>query len=202
MHANLSDQKIDSRNHLSFQNMYQEHEPAVRRWIQKFTRREEEVDDLVHETFLKAWTHLPQFRGEAKLATWLFHIARNEVRQLYRWQRTRDQRHLMLTGSLRQEELLADPSAFSLTTVVKTDTGAMLRGMIQNLPKPMRDAITLRDLEEVPIRQAAARLGLTVSALKTRHFRARRELKRHLLQKAFSPSLVTDLHRQQERIVS
>jgi RNA polymerase sigma-70 factor (ECF subfamily) len=181
MDVNVSDQKIDSRDHLSFQNIYQEHKPAIRRWIQRFVRREEEVDDLVHETFLKAWTHLPQFRGEAKLATWLCRIALNEVRQLYRRQRTRDQRHRTSTGFSRQEELLADPSAFSLTTVVKTDTGAMLRGMIQNLPKPMRDAITLRDLEEVPISQAAARLGLTISALKTRHFRARRELKRHLL---------------------
>ncbi|MBV9675157.1 MAG: RNA polymerase sigma factor [Acidobacteriaceae bacterium] len=178
--ANTADRQMDSRDHLSFQDLYREHEPAVRRWIQKCALREEEVDDLVHETFLKAWTHLSQFRGEAKLTTWLFRIATNEVRQLYRQQRTRNQRHRMLTGSLRQEEWLIDPNAFSLTTVMEADTGARLRAAIQNLPKPMRDAVMLRDLEEVPICQAAARLGLTIAALKTRHFRARRELKRHL----------------------
>jgi len=57
--ANISDWKIDVREQLSFQDLYREHEPAVRRWIQKCTRCEEQVDDLVHQTFLKAWTHLP-----------------------------------------------------------------------------------------------------------------------------------------------
>ena len=176
--TNHSDRPIDAREHLSFQELYRKHEPAVRRWIRKCAQREEEVDHLVHETFLKAWTHLPQFRGEARLTTWLFRIATNEVRQLDRQQRRWNQRHWMPTSSLRREELLADPSAFSLTTVMKSDTVAKLRAAIQGLPKPMRDALTLRDLEEEPISQAAARLGLTISALKSRHFRARRELKR------------------------
>jgi RNA polymerase sigma-70 factor, ECF subfamily len=156
----------------------------------------------LHETFLKAWTHLPQFRGEARLATWIFRIATNEVRQLYRQQRKRNQRYRMPMSSLQQQELLADPSAFSLTTVMKSDTRARLRAAIQSLPELMRDALTLRDLEEELICRAAARLGLTISALKSRHFRAHRELKQRLLHKALSPSLVTEMYRQQERIAS
>jgi DNA-directed RNA polymerase specialized sigma24 family protein len=96
----------------------------------------------------------------------------------------------------RHEELFADPGAFSLTTVIRTDTGAMLRDVIHKLPKSMQEVITLRDLKDMTISQAATRLGLTVSALKTRHFRARRQLKRHLLKKSFSPSFITDLYHQ------
>jgi RNA polymerase sigma factor (sigma-70 family) len=190
--VSLSDLTTHTGELLSFQDLYRNHKPAVRRWIQKCTRCEDDVEDLVHETFLKAWIHLPKFRGEAKLTTWLFRIATNEVRQLNRRQRIRDQRLQKATGSLQWEDLLEDRSAFSLKALLEADTGAKLRAAVEDLPQQMRDAVTLRDLEEVSICQAAARLGLTISALKARHFRARRELKRHLLRMEPFSSLAAD----------
>src|SRR6266446_4456902 len=60
------------------------HMTAVRGRVKSMVRNKSDEDDLVQETFLKAWRHLSSFRSDASFRTWITRVATNEVLQLYR----------------------------------------------------------------------------------------------------------------------
>jgi len=60
------------------------HATAVRSRVNSMLRNKSDQDDLVQETFLKAWRHLPSLRSDANFRAWVTRVATNEVLQLYR----------------------------------------------------------------------------------------------------------------------
>jgi RNA polymerase sigma-70 factor (ECF subfamily) len=138
-----------------------------------------ETDDIAQEVRFKAFKYLHQFRHQASFRTWVSRIAMNEVRQFLR------NRSLSMTRSLDSD---ADPahkdvagtetSAHDLAQ--RTELSSTVRRAIRMLPEKMQAVLILRDLEELTNQEAAQRLGLTTTAAKTRHFRARLRLRQFL----------------------
>jgi RNA polymerase sigma-70 factor (ECF subfamily) len=132
-----------------------------------------EVEDIV-QTTLKAFIHLEQFRFEAGFRTWLIQIGVNEARQ---WRRKYASSPLLeSTRAAFSERHIADESHSPLIEYQKSETGAQVGAALARLPEKYRIVILLWDLEELSISEVARRLGLTISAVKTRHRRARQKV--------------------------
>ena len=133
-----------------------------------------EVEDIVQQTALKAFTHLAQFRFEAGFRTWLLRIGLNEARQ---WRRKCGSSRMVGLAPLPLSELpIADKNHSPLNEYQRRETGAQLRAALVRLPEKYRSVILLRDIEDLSISEVAGRLGLTVPAVKTRHRRARQKV--------------------------
>jgi RNA polymerase sigma factor (sigma-70 family) len=134
-----------------------------------------EVEDIVQQTALKAFTHLAQFRFEAGFKTWLIKIGLNEARQ---WRRKYvSSRFLEFTPRAFSELAVADQSDSPLIEYQRSETGAQMGAALARLPETYRNVILLRDFEELSISEVAVRLGLTISGVKTRYRRACQKLR-------------------------
>jgi RNA polymerase sigma-70 factor (ECF subfamily) len=133
-----------------------------------------EVEDIVQQTALKAFTHLAQFRFEAGFSTWLIQIGLNEARQ---WRRKCASSRIVDLAPLSLSELpIADRNHSPLSECQRRETGAQLRAALVRLPEKYRNVILLRDIEDLSVSEVAGRLGLTIPAVKTRHRRARQKV--------------------------
>jgi RNA polymerase sigma factor (sigma-70 family) len=133
-----------------------------------------EAEDIVQQTALKAFTHLDQFRFEARFSTWLIRIGLNEVRT---WQRNYpSSRFLALDLTTLTPPPVADENHSPLAEYQRSEASVRMRAVLAWLPEKYRTVILLRDLEDLSIAEVAQRLALTISAVKTRHFRARQKM--------------------------
>ena len=146
-----------------------------------------DAPDVLQETFLQVYRHLPSFRGDSQFGTWLYRIATNAALMHRRAAARRpaesldaflprfdaDGTHAATPAELqvasRAEELL------DRETLAKK-----ARTVIARLPDAYRDAFVLRDLEEMPTAQVAQVLGIETAAVRQRVHRARLMLRGYL----------------------
>ena len=147
-----------------------------------------EVEDLVQEVFIKAARALPEFRGEAGVATWLHRIAE---RTAFDHLRSRRQHEAARTVPLVHPNE-PDTAAGAAATIepgvpaeapgrlVRTEMGECVREHVARLAPDHRVVIELKDLEGLSNPEIAVRLGVTVATAKIRLHRARQALRREL----------------------
>jgi len=162
-----------------FAELIQPCEKRIRTVIRYALGNRGEADDIAQETRLKAFKHLRQFRQEASFRTWVNRIAANEANQFLRSRtltvtRSLDSEASPTEGDLRESR----PSAYELT--LRTEISSNVQRAIRKLPEGMRAVVVLRDLEYLTNDEAALRLGLTPTAVKTRYFRPRLRLRQFL----------------------
>src|SRR4051794_38367034 len=149
--------------------------PYLSRVVGNLTGRDQVAEDIVQQTILKALMHADQFRFESTLKTWPTSIAVNEVHQAYRTQWRRRTVPLVLEildldGSRKLE--------FSHDNYEADERDLLLRHAVSQLPGIDRCVVELCDLQRVPMKDAARKLGLTLPAVKSRRHRARQKLRR------------------------
>lgn len=150
-----------------------QHLPFLNRMVRGLTRSDPMSDDIVQQTILKALAHADQFRLESTLKTWLASIAINEIRQIYRC-KWRTHSVPLLTENVESDRFR---SVESLNAGYQArEREVLVRKAVSSLPEPYRCVVELCDLQCLPLKKAASRLGLTLAALKTRRQRARRKL--------------------------
>ena len=122
------------------------------------------AEDAFQETFVRAWRHLPGFRGESSVKTWLSHIAVNVCRDMLRtpWLRMRRS-----ARSVEEMEHLPAPDATPRHELMDA---------IRALPDKYREVIVLVYVQDMKLREAAAQLRLPVPTVSTRLRRARARL--------------------------
>lgn len=134
-------------------------------------RGDEMAEDVVQQTVLKALMHVDQFRFESTLKTWLTSIAVNEVYQAYRL--VSRSRAVPLTPEAldanRCQRLEFPNEAYEAR-----ERELFVRNAVSRLPQMYRSVVELCDLQSVPMKEAALKLGLTLPAVKARRHRARR----------------------------
>lgn len=151
--------------------------PYLNRFVAYITARDPIAEDVVQQTVLKALTHADQFRSESTLKTWLTSIAVNELRQAYRvaW-RSRAVSLMAETLDVNRCQGVEFPS--NIWEAKERDL--LVRNAVSELPETYRSVVELCELDGVPMREAAQKLGLTLPAVKTRRHRARQKLRRLL----------------------
>ena len=130
-----------------------------------------DADDVLQDVFLKVHRQLPALENEERLAPWLYRVARNTLIDRYR----RSDGTELVEPS---DELYASEPEES---DAEQKIAACLKDMINDLPASYRDALVLSELEGLPQRLVAQRLGLSLSGAKSRVQRGRRLLREALL---------------------
>lgn len=144
--------------------------PLVRRFVQTRLRASDHADDVIQQTLLQAFAHRHQLRASSKFRSWLCSIAMNEVRLFFRTDRP--------TVSLHEFPQIdsRDSGPSPLARAEQLERVKWLQAGMDRLSDRDREAIRLRDLEEVSLTETAEAFGLSESAAKSSHFRARRRL--------------------------
>ena len=148
----------------------------------RFLGQDQDAQDAVQDAFLSAFKAIPDFEGNSKLSTWLHRIVVNACLMKIRTRKRKPEKPV--------EDLLpnfvadghrdrVEPSwAITYDTAVQSrETRDLVRHQIEQLPESYRTVLLLRDIEQLSTEETAARLNLSVSAVKTRLHRARQALK-------------------------
>jgi RNA polymerase sigma-70 factor (ECF subfamily) len=145
-----------------------------------------DAEDAVQDSLLCAFRNLNQFHGRARFSTWLHRIAINS--SLMRSRKRNCRREFPLEPVFTGEELVApgiDPRSGDPNPeeqCARVEQRKILLEALLKLPGLLRTAIELCDLEGLPTKDAAQRLGVPLSTMKARLFRSRRALKTTILQ--------------------
>lgn len=133
--------------------------------IRRMVLSHDDADDVLQNTFIKAWTGLDGFRGDAKLSTWLFRIANNET--------------LNFLERRRQQLSLDDEAAVGVSARLESDpyfdgdeTARQLQEAIASLPDKQRQVFNLKYYEEIKYEEMSELLGTSVGALKASYHHA------------------------------
>ena len=152
----------------------------VFRLAQHITQNREDAEDVLQETFLKAYEHLPQFNGDSKFYTWVVRIAVNEALMKLRkrkWDKTvwLDEPIDMGDDVVAREIAVWEDNPEQRYS--QDEMQEILNKAINGLPPLYRSVFVLRDIEELSIEETAQALDLSIPAVKSRLLRARLQLR-------------------------
>jgi RNA polymerase sigma-70 factor, ECF subfamily len=137
-----------------------------------------DAEDVVMETFLKAWKALPGFMGMASLSTWLCRIAHNVAMDFVRKRHTQEKRFVSEDDAGIPLEARADPSQTAAdVAVMRRETREHLRGALARLPEPHRTVLLLRYADGLQYAEISAATGVSIGTVMSRIFNAKRKLK-------------------------
>jgi RNA polymerase sigma-70 factor (ECF subfamily) len=146
-------------------------------------RDDSEAEDVLQDTYVRAYQHLDQFAGRSKFSTWLTRIAVHEalarVEKRKRYE-SLDDLNLDGKGTFMPESNSPDPES----QTAHHEVASLLEEAMLSLPDAYRAVLVLRDVEEMNTSEAADALDLTVENVKVRLHRARALLRRELYKRA------------------
>ncbi len=149
----------------------------------KMLNQQEDAEDVLQETFLKAYRGLKSFDGRSKLSTWLFRIATNEALMVIR---RKHPEVVSIDEPVETEEGEQEPvqiidwCCLPENELLSEETKERLDAAVQKLPERLRVVFLLRDINELSTHETAEVLGLSDTAVKTRLSRARLRLREEL----------------------
>ncbi len=166
--------------------LVEEHGGKLYHLALKFCGNPADAEDLVQETFLLAFRKWSQFKGDAAPTTWLYTIAARQCRRSKRL-RVGEPRRLEPIESLlpsKERQVVDLPSEIDgpLEAQIRREAVEALERGIGKLPTPLRMALVLKDIVELPVADVAQVLGLKPATVKTRVHRARLMLRRTIAQ--------------------
>jgi RNA polymerase sigma-70 factor (ECF subfamily) len=162
----------------AFDELYQRFSPMVYHLALRLSGDAEEASDLTQDVFLRVYRHLEGFRGRSTLRTWIYRVALNQCR-------TRLARRRPLTQGLAEEGVeggapLADPGRGPEELALAHDAGRRVAQALAALPLVFREAVVLRDLEDLAYEEIAAVLGVRIGTVRSRIARGREQLRQLL----------------------
>lgn len=171
------------RDEPAFETLVKQNRPKIFSLALRYTRVREDAEDVVQQTFQKAFLHLQKFAVKSSLSTWLTRIAINEALMLLR--RSHALREVSLddsrsdggaTSTLEIIDASSDPEAKYL----EREAVGILYAAMGRFTPGIRAASELPELGELTNRETARRMGLSLSAVKARVFHGRRKLREKL----------------------
>ncbi len=150
------------------------------------SRNKDEAEDLMQETFLRAYRFWHQFTPGTNCKAWLMTILHNSFKNRYR-ERYREQRTIEFDEAIQAQEIAADaeaPSANPEEIVLARFLDGEVENALRSLPVEFLEVIVLIDLQELTYEEAAAVIGCPIGTIRSRLSRGRRLLQAALRQYA------------------
>lgn len=144
---------------------YQKYWPVVERSIAQKVESAHDVEELTQQTFLHCLKHLPLFRGESSIKTWMLRIAHHEVADYYRKKYAKK----ALQALPLHEILLAEPVSDAHETAV------LVKQVLGQLSTQYRELLLLKYVDNKTVKEIAYLVGKSVKSVESDLFRARRE---------------------------
>jgi len=172
----------------SFATLINQYDRHIYRLALNITGNKQDAEDVLQDSFLKAYSNLGQFQGDSRFYTWLVRIAVNEALMKLRKRRgtswvSLDEPAETDDRSLMPKEI-EDWGENPEQSYARAELQEILNQAMEELEPQFRTVFVLRDVEEFSTKETAKMLGLSVPAVKSRLLRARLKL-RELLNKYF-----------------
>ncbi len=168
---------------VEFSRLVDTYSANIYRLALKMLNQPQDAEDVLQETFFKAYRGLKNFDGRARLSTWLFRIATNEALMLLRKHRPE---FVSIDEPIETEEgeqepvQIVDWCCLPEGEMMSKEARQYLSEAADKLPQTLRVVFLLRDIEDLSTQETADVLGLTETAVKTRLSRARMRLREDL----------------------
>ncbi len=188
MNENTSQETIDldalrRKDKHAFAMLVNQNSDHIYRLALKMTGSEQDAEDVMQETFIKALNHIDTFEGRSKVSTWLYRIATNEALMLLRKRKDGvtdiDEGIETDEGDVIPVQII-DWCCLPEKELLSGETRQHLQSAAMKLSDSNRAAFMLRDVEGLSTEDAAESLGISESALKVRLMRARMQLREEL----------------------
>ena len=164
-------QKVIDGDTEAFARLVDRHGDKIYGLVIRLLADEAEAEEVTQETFVQAFTHLADFRGQASFATWLYHIAYNISLQYLR-----RHKNIFLPIDERLADSVGDDTADAALNEATEERIALVEAALQHLSPDDRTLVTLYYYEERPTRDIAYVLDTTITNVTTRLHRARKRL--------------------------
>jgi RNA polymerase sigma-70 factor, ECF subfamily len=169
------------RDEFAIRTLIQRHNQRLYRIARGILRDDAEAEDAMQEGYLKAFSHLDDFEGNAAIGTWLCRIVMNEALSRLRQRRPTVEWNSMEDAGMLSAEIIR----FSTETRPDPERAAaqrQIRGLLEQaidrLPDDFRIVLIARVVEEMSVQETATMLGIRPETVKTRLHRARLALRR------------------------
>lgn len=175
---------ISARNgeQLAYAELCRRHREKVLRTVLRITQNPDDAEDVLQDSWMRAFTHMGTFDGRSAFSTWLTRIAINSAFAMLKKRRKQNELSLddsadphrpRLTGML---ELARDPEELFL----EGERLELLRQAIRRLPSKLRSAVEIRQSQDGPVSELAILAGVSLQTMKSRLMRARLRLREPL----------------------
>jgi RNA polymerase sigma-70 factor (ECF subfamily) len=167
-------------NQASFQLLVERYQARMFALARHYTKNPVEIEDLVQESFLKAYTRLATFQHQSSFYTWLYRIATNTILD---WMKRRSRSPVR---SMEDPELAQVPSQVKVAApdaqMERTELAAITHAVLEHLPDIFRQVLVMREFDDMAYQDIADVLGISIGTVESRLFRARARFKEKLLQ--------------------
>jgi RNA polymerase sigma-70 factor, ECF subfamily len=167
----------------AFAELVNRYERKIYRLAKNITRNDEDAEDVLQDAFLKAYTHLDNFKGDSKFYTWIVRIAVNEALMRLRKRKTDRSVPLDEPVELGEETVQREIAVWEDNPeqqYSQEEWRRILDEAVDSLKPDFRTVFVLRDIEELSTEETAETLGISVPAVKSRLLRARLALRETL----------------------
>jgi RNA polymerase sigma factor (sigma-70 family) len=179
-------QQLRAGDELAFKSLVENYQNLVYNTALGVVQNSEDAEDVTQEVFIQVFRSIDQFKGDARLSTWIYRITTTKALDHIR-SRKRKKRFAFITSLFGpNDELIHEPVDFQHpgVTLDRKEQAALLFRMIDQLPENQKVAFTLHKTEELSYQEIADVMQLSVSAVESLLFRARQNL-RKLLEKYY-----------------
>jgi len=183
-HANTPDADLvtaaKGANEAAVRELVRRMNPRLFRIARGIVASDAEAEDVVQETYLKAFTQLDKFRAEARFSTWITRIAINTARMHVRRARPQEEYKTVVEDENSANSVLAFPGQQPdrpEAALGRAQMRVLLEEAVAGLPSNLRLPFLMREVESMSILAIARDLSLNPITVKTRLFRARRRLR-------------------------
>jgi len=176
-------QEVQTGNRSEFAKLINAHSNQIFRLAIKILGNEQDAEDVLQNTFLKAFQKIGSFEGRSNVSTWLFRIATNEALMLIRKQKP--EMNVSEFSDDDNDEVespvqFIDWCCLPESELMSDETRHVMDKAIYQLSEALRIVFILRDIEGLSIQETSQVLDLSETAVKTRLLRARLKLREQL----------------------
>lgn len=159
----------------AFEELIRRHQQRVFALVSGILRRQEDVEDIAQQVFLKVYLSLRKFDQRAAFSTWLYKITVNEC---WDYLRKKKVRPLVYESDLSEEQVsrldgIVSAERMTLNPNERAEVKQLLERMLDKLPEQDRQLLVLKEIEGFSVQELAEILNLNVNTVKVRLFRAR-----------------------------
>jgi RNA polymerase sigma-70 factor (ECF subfamily) len=177
-------ERLKARDERAFNELVQAYEARVFRLVFRMVGRRSEAEDMAQEVFVQIFKAIDQFRGDSKLSTWIYRIATNLCKNRVKYLARRHEGSKFELEPMAERAPLEEAKGVTFGDVARPDhlvegfqLETIVHRCIAELDSDFREALILRDVEDLTYEEIAEITGLPDGTVKSRIHRARAMLK-------------------------
>ncbi|MFW5806022.1 MAG: RNA polymerase sigma factor [Bacteroidales bacterium] len=179
--------KIKHKDREAFRMLVEQYQVRIRNTCFGFVRNKEDAEDVAQEVFIEVYRSIHKFREDAKLSTWIYRIAVNKSLNFIRSKKRSIWGHLFqnrkLENSAEVPEEIITEEAGPLEKMEKEEDLQLLQESLEALPENQKIAYVLHKIEELPYKEIANVMDVSLSSVESLIFRANKNMKSRLFKK-------------------